>query len=56
MARYVDGFVLPVPETNVEACRQIAEAAGKVWREHGALAFVECLADDFNPGKLSSFP
>ncbi len=56
MAKYVDGFVLPVPKKNVEAYRRMAEDAGKVWREYGALQFVECVADDVKPGKLTSFP
>ena len=56
MARYVDGFVLPVPKKNVEAYRRMARKAGKVWREHGALEYVECVADDVQPGKVTSFP
>jgi uncharacterized protein YbaA (DUF1428 family) len=56
MGRYVDGFVLPVPKENVEAYRRMAELAGKVWREHGALEYVECVADDVKPGELTSFP
>lgn len=56
MAKYVDGFVLPVPKKNLEAYRRIAEEAGKVWREHGALEYVECIADDVKPGELTSFP
>lgn len=56
MGKYVDGFVLPVPKKNVEAYRRMAADAGKVWREYGALAFVECIADDVEPGKLTSFP
>jgi uncharacterized protein YbaA (DUF1428 family) len=56
MARYVDGFVLPVPKANVEKYRAIAEMASKVWREHGALEYVECVADDVKPGELTSFP
>ena len=48
MARYVDGFVLPVPKKNVEAYRRMAQRAGKVWREHGALEFRECAGDDLN--------
>jgi uncharacterized protein YbaA (DUF1428 family) len=56
MAKYVDGFVLPVPKQNVEAYRRMAEEAGKVWREYGALAFVECIADDVKPGEVTSFP
>jgi len=54
--QYVDGFVLPVPKDKVEDYRRIAALAGNIWKEHGALAFVECLADDVKPGKLTSFP
>jgi uncharacterized protein YbaA (DUF1428 family) len=56
MAKYVDGFVLPVPKNNVEAYRRIARKAGKIWREHGALEYVECVADDVKPGQVTSFP
>jgi uncharacterized protein YbaA (DUF1428 family) len=56
MARYVDGFVVPVPKKNLSAYRRMAHKAGKVWREHGALEYVECVADDVKPGKLTSFP
>ena len=56
MATYVDGFVLAVPKANVEAYRKIARKAGKVWMEYGALSYVECVADDVKPGKLTSFP
>lgn len=56
MANYVDGFVLPVPKRKVEAYRRIARRAGKIWREHGALEFRECIADDVKPGKYTSFP
>ena len=53
---YVDGFVLPVPTKNLAAYRKMARAAGKVWMEHGALEYCECVADDVTPGKLTSFP
>jgi uncharacterized protein YbaA (DUF1428 family) len=53
---YVDGFVLPVPKKKVRAYRQMAAKAGKVWREHGALEFRECVADDVKVGKRTSFP
>jgi uncharacterized protein YbaA (DUF1428 family) len=56
MAKYVDGFLVPVPKRNLEAYRKMAEEAGKVWRDHGALEFIECVADDVKPGKLTSFP
>jgi len=53
---YVDGFVVPVPKKNVEAYRRMAQRAGEIWREHGALAFVECVANDVQPGEVTSFP
>ena len=45
-ARYVDGFVLAVPKRNIDAYRRMAMMGGKIWREHGALEFRECLGDD----------
>ncbi len=56
MARYVDGFVLPVPRKNVAAYRRLARKAGKIWMEHGALQYWECVGDDVKPGKVTSFP
>jgi uncharacterized protein YbaA (DUF1428 family) len=56
MARYVDGFVVAVPKKNVAAYRALSRKAGKVWREYGALEYVECVADDVKPGKHTSFP
>ena len=56
MSRYVDGFVVPVPKKKLAAYRRMAQTAGKVWREHGALEFRECVADDVKPGKRTSFP
>jgi uncharacterized protein YbaA (DUF1428 family) len=53
---YVDGFVVPVPKANLDAYRAMARKAGAIWREHGALAYRECLADDVQPGKVTSFP
>jgi uncharacterized protein YbaA (DUF1428 family) len=49
MARYVDGYVLPVPKKNLQAYRRMAQKAGKVWREHGALEFHECVGEDLKP-------
>jgi uncharacterized protein YbaA (DUF1428 family) len=54
--KYVDAYVLPVPKDKLEAYRQLAEMAGVVWRELGALEYVECVADDVKPGKVTSFP
>lgn len=56
MARYVDGFVIPVPKRKTEAYRRLASQAGKVWLEHGALEYRECIAEDVKPGKVTSFP
>lgn len=53
---YVDGFVVPVPKANLAAYRKLARKAGKIWMEHGALAYHECVADDVKPGKVTSFP
>ncbi|MGH8481025.1 MAG: DUF1428 domain-containing protein [Nevskiaceae bacterium] len=53
---YVDGFVLPVPKKKLAAYRRMAQRAGKVWREHGATEYIECVADDVKPGKWTSFP
>ena len=53
---YVDGFVVPVPKKNLPAYRRMAQKAGKVWREHGALDYRECVADDVKVGKWTSFP
>jgi uncharacterized protein YbaA (DUF1428 family) len=54
--KYVDGYVLPVPKKNLPAYRRMAEKAGKVWREHGALEFRECIGDDLKTKKIKSFP
>jgi len=60
MARYVDGFVLPVPRKNLKAYRRMSRDAGKVWRKHGALEYLECVGDDLKPDmgpyKIATFP
>ena len=53
---YVDGFVLPVAKNKLAAYRKLARKADRIWREYGALDYVECVADDVKPGKLTSFP
>jgi uncharacterized protein YbaA (DUF1428 family) len=53
---YVDGFVLPVPRKKLPAYRRLTRKAGRIWREHGALEFRECVGDDVKVGKLTSFP
>jgi len=56
MARYVDGFVLPIPKKNVQAYRRIAQQAARVWREHGALEYRECVGDDLKVKGVVPFP
>ncbi|MCM2278078.1 MAG: DUF1428 domain-containing protein [Oligoflexia bacterium] len=54
--RYVDGFVLPVPKSKVNIYRKWAKVSARVWLDHGAIDYVECIADDVKPGKVTSFP
>ncbi len=53
---YVDGFVLAVPKANLDAYKKVASDAGEVWKEYGALDYVEAVADDVPYGELTSFP
>lgn len=53
---YVDGFVVPVPKKRVKEYQKMAKLASKVWRDHGALDYRECIADDVSVGKRTSFP
>ncbi len=53
---YVDGFVIAVPKKKVEEYKEFSRKAGKVWKEHGALRYVECVGDDVPYGELTSFP
>lgn len=53
---YVDGFVLAVPKSKLDAYKELARLAGEVWKEHGALDYVECVGDDVPYGELTSFP
>ena len=54
--RYVDGFVMPIPKKNLKLYRDIAKKAGKVWRDHGALQYVEAVGDDLAQKFGVSFP
>jgi uncharacterized protein YbaA (DUF1428 family) len=56
MPHYVDGFLLAVPKDRIEDYRKLAQDAAVVWKEHGAVAYFEGVADDVQPGKLTSFP
>jgi uncharacterized protein YbaA (DUF1428 family) len=56
MKNYVDSIVTPVPKKKVSAYLKMAQKAGQIWIEHGALAYNECAADDVQKGKVTSFP
>ncbi len=56
MANYVDGFVIPILKKNVNAYCRAAQRAGKIWRDHGALEFRECVGDDLNIKMGKPFP
>jgi uncharacterized protein YbaA (DUF1428 family) len=53
---YIDGFLIPVPRRNRAKYRKMSLQAGKVWRDHGALAYHECMGDDVSYGRQVSFP
>ncbi len=53
---YVDGFIVPVPKAKLDAYRELATKAASVWREHGALEYHECIAEDVKTGVITSFP
>jgi uncharacterized protein YbaA (DUF1428 family) len=54
--KYVDGFVLPLPKSKIELYRSLAEKAGRIWKEHGALEYRECIGDDLEVKELVPFP
>ena len=56
MARYVDGFVIPVPKRKLDAYRRISQKAGRVWKEYGAIEYLECVGDDLKIKMGKSFP
>ena len=56
MPLYVDGFLIPIPKKNLPAYRRIAQKAGKIWRELGALEYRECVGDDLGVKMPASFP
>src|SRR5687767_1892609 len=56
MAHYVDGFVLPIPKDKIEQYRMIAESAGRVWKEHGAVEYYECVGEDLDVKDQVPFP
>lgn len=55
MGFYVDGFLIPIKKDKVEQYQQIAAQAGEVWKEHGALDYVETVGDDLKVEGVVSF-
>jgi len=55
MARYVDGFLIPIARSKVNQYKKIAQKAGKIWKEHGALEYYECVGDDLDIKDMLSF-
>lgn len=56
MSNYIDGFVIPLPKDKIEEYRKVAEKAGALWREHGALEYYECIGDDMAAEQTVPFP
>src|SRR4051794_17312960 len=55
MAKYVDGFVIPIKKANLAAYKKMAKLGRKVWMEHGALEYVECVGDQIDGSSAPSF-
>lgn len=55
MSNYVDGFLIPVPKDHIDSYAALANKAGEIWKEHGALEYWECVADDLDVKDMVSF-
>lgn len=55
MAKYIDGFLIPIKAENIDKYKEIAQKAGEIWKEHGALEYIESQADDLEHEKMVSF-
>lgn len=55
MGKYVDGFLLPIKSENIEKYKEIAQKASEIWKEYGALEFIETAGDDLEQGNMVSF-
>lgn len=55
MGKYVDGFLIPIRQENIERYTEIARKAGELWKEHGALEYIEAAGDDLEHDKMVSF-
>jgi uncharacterized protein YbaA (DUF1428 family) len=56
VSQYIDGFVLAIPRRKLAAYKKLATKAGKIWREHGALEYRECVGDDMKARGMVAFP
>jgi uncharacterized protein YbaA (DUF1428 family) len=56
MGKYIDGFVLPLPKDNVGKYTELATKAAAIWKEHGALEYIEAVGDDFTAENMVAFP
>jgi len=54
--KYIDGFVIPIPKKNIAAYRRLAKKASRVWLDHGALEYRECVGDDLEAPYGRPFP
>jgi len=55
MAKYVDGYVIPIKKSKVKVYKKFAALGRKIWMEHGALDYYECVGDDLNAPYGMSF-
>ena len=55
MTHYIDGFLLPIAPEKLPEYQQMANKAGAVWKEHGAIAYRECAGDDLDIAEMTSF-
>ena len=55
MSNYIDGFLIPLPKNRIDDYTAIANKAGDIWKEHGALEYWECIADDLEVKDMVSF-
>ena len=56
MSKYIDGFVLPIPKDKLDTYKELATQAAAVWKDHGALDYVEAVGDDMDVKDLVAFP
>lgn len=55
MANYIDGFVLPIPRAHLQEYQKVVEQVAEIWKEYGAISYVECVGDDLRLEGTKSF-